>query len=216
MRNGVRRKRKRTQYWFSIRLTREDVCGLNAWHTWKMTMVMLTLALCALKLVMIPSDHHRHFRPTHTPRWSASTPPIRESNGSDVQQPSSSDFACWIRAYNVPTQLNRPNRNVPDLVSSDVQRLGRCVPAFRASSFIIRSLVGNIEDWNCQNQTKIKELINGSTNKWICFLKMILNWIIYFCTDNNDLSSCLILHVSCWFLHLFLNFSPPDFSPESF
>ena len=39
--------------------------------------------------------------PSHTPRWFASTPPIRESNGSDSWQPSSSDFACWIGADDV-------------------------------------------------------------------------------------------------------------------
>ena len=39
--------------------------------------------------------------PSHTPCWFASTPPIRESNGSDGQQPTSSDFACWIGADNV-------------------------------------------------------------------------------------------------------------------
>ena len=44
---------------------------------------------------------HTAFRPSHTPRWFASTPPIRESNGSDVRQPTSSDFACWIGADNV-------------------------------------------------------------------------------------------------------------------
>ena len=32
---------------------------------------------------------------------SAGTQPIRESHGSDVRQPSSSDFACWIGADNV-------------------------------------------------------------------------------------------------------------------
>ena len=53
--NGVHRKTKCTQYWFSILPTREDVCGLNTWHTWKMTMARLTLALCALGLVMIRS-----------------------------------------------------------------------------------------------------------------------------------------------------------------
>ena len=31
---------------------------------------------------------------SHTARWFASTPPIRESNGSDVWRPTSSDFAC--------------------------------------------------------------------------------------------------------------------------
>ena len=32
----MHRKTKCTQYGFSIWLTREDVCGLNTWHTWKM------------------------------------------------------------------------------------------------------------------------------------------------------------------------------------
>ena len=60
-------------------------------------MVGLTLALCALGLVMIRSRHYRHIRP----RWFTSTPPNRESNGSDIRQPTSSDFACWIGADNV-------------------------------------------------------------------------------------------------------------------
>ena len=34
-------------------------------------------------------------------RWFTSTPPIRESNGSDVRRPSSSDFACSVGADNV-------------------------------------------------------------------------------------------------------------------
>ena len=48
------------------------------------------------------------FHPSHTPRWFASTLPItmvtqplRESNGWDGRQPTSSDFACWIGADNV-------------------------------------------------------------------------------------------------------------------
>ena len=40
------------------------------------------------------------FCPSHTPHWFTSTLPIRESNGSDIRQPTSSDFACWIGADN--------------------------------------------------------------------------------------------------------------------
>ena len=105
----MHRKTKRTQYWVSISPTPEDICGLNTWHTWTMTKVMLTLALCALGLVMIRSHHHRHFRPSHTPRWFASTPPIRESNGSDIWQPNYSDIACGIGADNVPAASKASN-----------------------------------------------------------------------------------------------------------
>ena len=46
-----------------------------------------------------------------------------------------------VQLRKLPTQLNTPNRNVPDLVrvspnASDVQRLGRCVPAL-SDSFCI-------------------------------------------------------------------------------
>ena len=41
---------------------------------------------------------HTVFRPSHTPRWFASTPPIRESNCSDSRRPTFSDFVCWIGA----------------------------------------------------------------------------------------------------------------------
>ena len=94
-------KTKRTQHWFSICLNWEDVCGLNTWHTWKMTVVRLRLVLCTLGLLMIRSRRYRHFRPSHTPRWFTSTPPSRESNGSDVRQPTSSDFACSIGTDNI-------------------------------------------------------------------------------------------------------------------
>ena len=46
---------------------------------------------------------HTVFRPSHTPCWFTSTLPIRESNGSNGRQPTSSDFTCWIRADNVCT-----------------------------------------------------------------------------------------------------------------
>ena len=50
------------------------------------------------------------FRPFHTPRWFTSTPPIRmviqlAHNQSDGQQPTFSDFACWIGADAVHTDL---------------------------------------------------------------------------------------------------------------
>ena len=47
--------------------------------------------------------------------WFASTSPIRESNGSDGRQPTSSDCACCleqitsVRLRKLPTQLNTPN-----------------------------------------------------------------------------------------------------------
>ena len=52
---------------------------------------------------------HTVFRPSNTPRWFVSTPPIRESNGSDVRQPTSSDFTCWIGADNVQPALKAFN-----------------------------------------------------------------------------------------------------------
>ena len=59
---------------------------------------------------------------------------------ADSQPPQTSHVesdqtkSMWLRK--LPAQLNTPNRNVPDLVrvspnASDVQRLGRCVPALR-------------------------------------------------------------------------------------
>ena len=39
--------------------------------------------------------------PSHALCWFASTPPVREPNGSDVQRPSSSDFAYSVGADNV-------------------------------------------------------------------------------------------------------------------
>ena len=67
------------------------------------------------------------------------------SNGSDNQQPTFSEFSCWIWANNIqklPTQLNTPNRFVPELVwvspnASDVQRLGPCVPAFNQMFLVV-------------------------------------------------------------------------------
>ena len=52
-------------------------------------------------------------------------------------------MSLWLQK--LPTHLNTPNRNVPDLVrvspnASDVQRLGQCVPAFRESMFKIVQL----------------------------------------------------------------------------
>ena len=106
-------------------------------------MVRLTLALCALRLVMIRSRHHRQSRPSHTPRWFASTPLIRESNGSDVDSPppqtshAESEPTTFARLWKLLMQLNTPNRLFPDLVwvspnASDIQRWGWCVPAFRS------------------------------------------------------------------------------------
>ena len=40
---------------------------------------------------------HTVFRPSHTPRWFTSTPPIRVSNGSDGRH----DLTCCIGSYNV-------------------------------------------------------------------------------------------------------------------
>ena len=74
----------------------------------------------------------------------AGTQPVRESNGSEVLQPSSSDFTCWIGWDNVhaaPKASNaaehteqicsRPRPSLPSAL--DVQRLGRCVPALKSS-----------------------------------------------------------------------------------
>ena len=51
--------------------------------------------------VCIETNAHTVFCPSHTPRWFASTLPIRESNGSDVRRPTSSDFACSVGSDNV-------------------------------------------------------------------------------------------------------------------
>ena len=77
------------------------------------------------------------FLPSHTPHWFASTPPVRESSVSDSRQPTSSDFACWIRAAPEASSAaeltkhicSQPHLSLPN--ASDVQWLGRCVSAFK-------------------------------------------------------------------------------------
>ena len=95
-----------------------------------------------------------------TQRWFASTPPIRTAiqlahnqsenpvaQMSDIPPPQTSHVEleqttfAWLRKP--PTQLNTPNIFVPDLVrvspnASDVQRLGRCVPAFKVTVFYLK------------------------------------------------------------------------------
>ena len=122
MRNGVHRKTKRTQYLFSICPTREDVCGLNTWHMWKITMVRLTLALCALGLVMIPSRHYRHFTPpTHRADLLANRQSENPMARTSVNPPpqtlhAESEPTTLARLWKLSTRLNTPNRFVPDLV----------------------------------------------------------------------------------------------------
>ena len=95
---------------------------------------------------------HTVFRPSYTPCWFASTPPIRTAiqlahNQSENPMAQTSDSpppqtlhaeskpTTSARLRKLPTQLNTPNILVPDLVrvspnASNVQRLGRCVPAW--------------------------------------------------------------------------------------
>ena len=113
---------KRTQYWLSICLTREDVCGTqylvlherSSWPSWRSRFLLsgslLYEDVAGGKKWFV---HHHHFHLSHTPRWFASTPPIKM-----VTEQTTNQSIRWC------PKLVRVSPNV-----SDVQRLGRCVPA---------------------------------------------------------------------------------------
>ena len=72
-----------------------------------------------------------------------------------LRHPPTSTTSTWLRKR--PTQLNTPNIFVPDLVwvfpnTSDIQRLGRCVPAFRADDCSAGLLCGS---WNYFRRSSI-------------------------------------------------------------
>ena len=98
---------------------------------------------------------HTVFRPSHKLRWFTGTPPIRMviqlannqseypmAQTSDSQPPQTlhveSEKTTSELLRKLPTLLNTPNIFVPNHIqvspnTSDVQRLGRCVPALRCS-----------------------------------------------------------------------------------
>ena len=117
------------------------------------------------RMECVKTKAHTVIRPSHTPRWFISTPPIRMviqltnnqlenpmAQTADSQPPQTlhveleQTTSAWLRK--LPTQLNTPNRFVPDLVLvspnvSDVQRLGRSVPAFTRPK-----LAGHVICWD--------------------------------------------------------------------
>ena len=96
---------------------------------------------------------HTVFCPSHTQRWFTSTLPITmviklAHNQAENPMAQTADSQPYLTSHleseqttsarlrKLQTQLNTPNRFVPDLVrvspnASDVHRLGWCVPAFR-------------------------------------------------------------------------------------
>ena len=74
------------QYWLSICLTWEDVCGTKFLALLERSLWLSWWSHCLLSGLLLYEDiaggkkwfvYHRHFRPSHTPRWFASTPPIK-------------------------------------------------------------------------------------------------------------------------------------------
>ena len=150
MKHNILRKAKCTQYWLSIHSTWEDVCGLQYLALLNRSFWLSWWSCCLLTGSLLFEDvaggktwfvYNRHFSPSHTPRWFASTPPIwmvieqlahnqRIKRRPVLRTATLSDFASWIGPdtgfQKLPTQLNEPNRFVPELVRvspnvSDVQ-----------------------------------------------------------------------------------------------
>ena len=130
--------------------------------------------------------------------------PMAQTANSPTPQTSEQTMSTWLRK--LPTQLNTPNRLVPNLVrvspnASDGQRLGQCVPALRLIVFLnlfIYSFYWNIPS-NENHHLKItfsNSDFMAPASKTLCFwLKdSLLQYTGCFSDKNNNKStSCYIM-----------------------